>query len=40
MEGWEFLEKSQDIFKTMKKNTVKELERVGYTNINTEDYWE
>lgn len=40
MEGWEFLEKSQDIFKTMKKNTVKELERVGYININTEDYWE
>ena len=40
MEGWKFLEDTQDIFKTMKKNTIKELESVGYTNINTKDYWE
>ena len=38
IEGWEFMEMTQDIFKTMKKNMVAELEKYGYENIDTEDY--
>ena len=38
IEGWEFMEMTRDIFKTMKKNMVAELERYGYENIDVEDY--
>ena len=38
IEGWEFMEMTRDIFKTMKKNMVAELEKYGYTDIDTEDY--
>ena len=38
IEGWEFMEMTQDIFKTMKKNMIAELEKYGYENIDTEDY--
>ena len=32
------MEMTQDIFKTMKKNMIAELEKYGYENIDTEDY--
>ena len=38
IEGWEFMEMTRDIFKTMKKNMIAELEKYGYENIDTEDY--
>ena len=38
IEGWEFMEMTRDIFKTMKKNMVAELEKYGYENIDVEDY--
>lgn len=35
---WKFVDDSRDIFKTMKKNLVKELESIGYEITSTEDY--
>ena len=35
---WEFQELTNDIFKTMKKNMIKELEKYNYEITNTEDY--
>lgn len=35
---WKFVEDSRDIFKTMKKNLVAELEKYGYEIVSTEDY--
>lgn len=35
---WELVENTRDVFKTMKKNVVKELEEYNYTVFDTEDY--
>lgn len=37
-EFWDLVEMTRDIFKTMKKNLVKDLESIGYEITSTEDY--
>ena len=38
MDWWQFVEDTRDIFKTMKKNLVAEIEKYGYEISSTEDY--
>lgn len=38
MDWWQFVEDTRDIFKTMKKNLVAEIEKYGYEITSTEDY--
>lgn len=38
MDWWQFVEDTRDIFKTMKKNLVAEIEKYGYEIASTEDY--
>ena len=37
-EFWDLVEMTREVFKTMKKNLVKDLESIGYEITSTEDY--